>query len=124
MHSKATDVPVVVEIPGLTIRSTEYGPMTVENGAFQEQMDCAPLFVGLPDNRCQCPHWGYVLKGSIRFSFAGRDETFSAGEVYYAEPGHTPMLEAGTEYIEFSPTDELNQTMEIAMGNAAKMGLV
>jgi hypothetical protein len=23
-----------------------------------EDADVAPLFTGLPDDRCQCPHWG------------------------------------------------------------------
>ena len=124
MHSKREDVQLVVDIPGVKVRSTEAGTMSIEVGSFSDQMDCAPLFVGLPDNRCQCPHWGYVLKGSITFSFADRTEIFSAGEVYYAEPGHTPVLAAGTEYVEYSPTDELNKTMEVAMQNAAKMGLV
>ena len=123
MHINRTDVSAVVDIPGVTIRATEAGNMTIEAGTFSEQMDCAPLFVGLPDNRCQCPHWGYVLSGSIRFSFADREETFSAGEVYYAEPGHTPTIEAGTEYVEYSPTVELNKSMEVAMQNAAKLGL-
>jgi hypothetical protein len=124
MHSQATEVPVVVEVPGVLIRSAEYGPMTVETGRFSEAMDVAPLFAGLPDDRCQCAHWGYILKGAVTFTFADRKETFKAGEVYYAEPGHTPEWAADSEYVEFSPTDALNATMEVAMGNAAKMGLV
>jgi hypothetical protein len=124
MHSKREDVPTAVQTPGMTIRSAEYGPMTIEAGDVKEEMDVAPLFVGLRDNRCQCEHWGYVIKGKITFRFADRNEVYGAGEVYYAEPGHTPIMHAGLEYVEFSPTDALNATMEVAMGNAAKMGLV
>ena len=30
---------------------------------------------GLPDDRCQCPHWGYVIKGSFRVTYLdGPDE--------------------------------------------------
>ena len=32
--------------------------------------DLAPLFAGLPDDRCQCPHWGYVIKGKVKFTYA------------------------------------------------------
>ena len=61
MHSKRTDVPLVVDTAAVVIRSAEYGSMTVEAGDVHETMDAAPLFVGLPDNRCQCAHWGYVV---------------------------------------------------------------
>ena len=26
-------------------------------------------FKGLPDDRCQCPHWGYVSKGSFTVTY-------------------------------------------------------
>ena len=124
MHSKREAVQTAVETPGLVIRATAAGPMTIETGDVKEEMDVAPLFVGLPDDSCQCEHWGYVIDGAFTFRFKDRTETFSAGEVYYAEPGHTPIMHAGLKYVEFSPTDALNQTMEVAMGNAAKLGLV
>src|SRR6266545_6298504 len=40
----------------------------------REDMDLAPLLKGLPDDRCQCPHWGYVFKGRITWRFADHDE--------------------------------------------------
>lgn len=79
--------------------------------------DLTQFFVGLPDDRCQARHWGYVLKGKVAFRFADRVETFEAGDAYYAPPGHTPTLYAGTEVVEFSPTDELAQTMEVVTRN-------
>ena len=58
--------------------------------------DLAPFFAGLPDDRCQCPHWGYVIKGKVTFTYAdGHSETYEAGDAYYAPPGHTPTLFAG-----------------------------
>ena len=51
----------------------------------------APLLKGLPDDRCPCPHWGYVLKGTVTFTFADRSETFETGESFYISPGHTPV---------------------------------
>ena len=42
---------------------------------------------------------------------------FEAGDAYYVGPGHTPILYAGTEVVEFSPTVELRQTMEVVTKN-------
>ena len=53
--------------------------------SFLADMDPTPLFQGLPDDRCQCPHWGYVIKGKITFRFADREETYEAGDAYYAD---------------------------------------
>ena len=51
------------------------------------------LFVGLPDDHCQYPHMGYVIKGKLRFTFAdGREETYEAGDAYFAPPGLRPTL--------------------------------
>lgn len=70
------------------------------------------LFRGLPGDRCPLPRWGYVLKGKVSFVFPDHDETFEAGDAYYVGPGHTPVLYAGTEIVEFSPTEELERTLE------------
>jgi hypothetical protein len=39
-------------------------------------------------------------------------ETYEGGDAYYAPPGHTPKLFAGSEVVEFHPTAELAKTME------------
>ena len=80
-------------------------------------MDPAPLFQGLPQDRCQCPHWGVVLAGRIVFRYADHDEVYTAGDAYYGAPGHLPLLFAGTELIEFSPTAALNSTMAVVGQN-------
>jgi hypothetical protein len=87
--------------------------MTIEAGDIRHSIDITPLLKGLPNDRCQCPHWGYVLKGQIRYTYDDHEEVYSAGEVYYAPPGHTAVLEVGCEYIELSPTDELSKAMEV-----------
>jgi hypothetical protein len=79
--------------------------------------DLSPFFDGLPDNQCQAAHWGYVIKGKVTFKSSDGEETFETGDAYYVPPGHTPMLYAGTEVVEFSPTDELNRTMEVVTKN-------
>jgi hypothetical protein len=79
--------------------------------------DLAALFRGLPDDRCQLPRWGYVLKGMITFRFTALEETYGAGDAYYVPPGHTPIHYAGAEIVEFSPTDELSETIGVVMEN-------
>ncbi len=120
MRSSLSDIPVTAEMPEGTLRYIEWGGMTVEAGKFKKAIDPGPLFKGLPGDRCQCPHWGYVIKGKIRYKFADREEVYKAGDVYYAPPGHLPVIEAA-EWVEFSPTDLLNKTMEVVGRNMAAM---
>jgi hypothetical protein len=84
---------------------------------FREDADATPLMKGLPDDRCQSPHWGYVVSGSVTFKYADRDETYETGDAYYAPPGHVPVIKAGTEVIEFSPSEPYAQTMEVIARN-------
>jgi hypothetical protein len=79
--------------------------------------DLADLFRGLPGDRCQLPRWGYVITGRVSFRFPDREETYAAGDAYYVPPGHTPVHYAGTELVEFSPTDVLAQTIPVVMHN-------
>jgi hypothetical protein len=94
------------------VHEGEAGDYTVSFVSFKETQDMAPMFGGLPDGRCQCPHWGYVLKGRQTWKFADREEVFEAGDAFYVEPGHVPVFEAGSEMIQFSPTAEMKATDE------------
>lgn len=81
----------------------------------QEASDLAPYLKGLPDDRCPCPHWGYVLRGTVTFTFADHREDFEAGDAFYVPPGHTPSASAGAEYILMSPAEliaEVNETIQ------------
>ena len=98
------------------------GGYTVAFETYTADADLTPVFAGLPDDRCQCAHWGYVVKGRVTYKSAAGDETFEAGDAYYVGPGHTPMLYAGTELIEFSPTAELQRTIEVVEKNMANAG--
>jgi hypothetical protein len=87
--------------------------MTVEVG--QAHKDFSPESVlGSHGNRCQCPHWGYVLKGRMRLKYPDHEEVYQAGDVYYATPTHITFFDAGCEFVEFSPTLELNKAKEAA----------
>jgi hypothetical protein len=95
------------------------GGYTVGFETYTADADLTPLFVGLPNNQCQCAHWGYVIKGKLVFKTANGDETFETGDAYYVGPGHTPVLYGGTEVVEFSPTHELQNTIAVVEKNMA-----
>jgi hypothetical protein len=98
-------------------RYEELDGYTVGFETFREDADATPLMKGLPDDRCQSPHWGYVAVGKVTFRYADHDETYEGGDAYYAPPGHVPVVSAGTEIIEFSPTEEYGRTLEVLTRN-------
>jgi hypothetical protein len=100
-------------------RYEELGGYMVGFETFREDADATPLFKGLPDDRCQSPHWGYVVAGEVTFRYADHEERYSAGDAYYAPPGHVPVITAGTEIVEFSPTGDYERTMEVVGANLA-----
>jgi hypothetical protein len=103
-------------------RYEELGGYTVGFETFRQDADATALFRGLPDDRCQSPHWGYVVSGRMTMRFADHDEVYEAGDAYYAPPGHIPVIDAGTEVIEFSPTQDYRRTLEVVAQNLAAQG--
>lgn len=63
-----------------------------------------------------------MFDGRIVYHTTAGDEEFAAGEAYFVGPGHTPEIFAGTSLVEFSPTDRLNETMEVVTRNMAAAG--
>ena len=98
------------------------GGYTVAFEKYTADADVSSFFAGLPDDRCQCAHWGYVVAGKVTFKSANAEETFHAGDAYFVGPGHTPVLYTGTEVIEFSPTAELQRTLEVVTKNMEAAG--
>jgi hypothetical protein len=113
------------EFGPVTDRSEELDGYTVNFTTFRENIDATPLLKGLPDDRCQCPHWGYVVSGAVTFRYADREELFKAGDAFYTPPGHVPVThEPGTELVLFSPTEELRVTEEAMQRNMKEMQAV
>ena len=103
-------------------RSDQLEAYTVGFTSFSEDIDATPFMKGLPDDRCQCPHWGYVLKGKMTARYADRDEVFEAGDAFYTPPGHIPVKnEPGTEFVSFSPSEELRTAEAVMMKNMQAM---
>ena len=69
-------------------------------------------FKGLPDDRCQCDHWGYCFKGSFRVTYLdGPEEVIREGEAYHLRPGHFVQTLEPVELLELSPVEEHDRTM-------------
>ena len=119
MRGSTQDVPIAFEGEGVRSQQIEWGDINVALEHLPAGLDTAPLFKGLPDDRCQCPHWGYVLKGRMRVRYAEREEIVRAGDAYYLPPGHLPLFEEETEVIEFSPRGVYQETMEVIERNMA-----
>jgi hypothetical protein len=100
-------------------REAEWGDMRVGYETYLSDFDDTKLLKGLPDDRCQCPHWGYLLAGKMTVRYPDHEEVVNAGDIYYMAPGHRMKAKAGTVLIEFSPKEEFRKLTEIAEKNFA-----
>ena len=112
-----SEAPIAIDEDVIEARYVELDGYTVGFETFRQDFDPAPMFAGLPGDRCQCPHWGTVLSGQIIFRYRDHEETFRTGDVFYGAPDHLPLVFAGTEVVEFSPTDQFDQTMRVVRQN-------
>ena len=117
MRGSKKDMEVTMKEKGFEIREAEWGDMHIEYGIFKEDFDVTPFLKGLPGDRDQTPHWGYVIKGEMLMKSGDHVEVFKAGDMYYSPPGHTTIVKAGCEYVEFSPKKEYAKTMKVIAKN-------
>jgi hypothetical protein len=111
-----------IDIDEIEGRYAPLGDYTVSFETFKQDVDPARYFVGLPGDRCQCAHWGVVTQGQLTFRWPDHEETYVAGDAYYAPPGHLPLMTAGTSIVEFSPSADLEATMAVVEKNLASAG--
>jgi len=113
MHSKLEKLPVAMDTPVVKAHlQTGLGGMAA---AFWKMstVDSRPLMKGLPDDCCPCPHWGYMIKGTMRIEYQdGKKETVTAGDIFYFPAGHHGFADEEVEWLEFSPEVELNQVLQ------------
>ena len=98
-------------------RSEELDGYTVNFLTFRQDMDQTPLLKGMPDDRCQCPHWGFVTKGSLTFRFADHEEVFEAGDAFYLPPGHVGVGNGMTVVVGRVRSDPILDVKLVAMGH-------
>jgi len=112
VHAKQ-ELPIVLQAPGVTIRSTNWNGMAALYVHMDAGADFTPVLKGLPGDLCSCPHWGYVLKGGLRLKYKdGHEEVARPGDLWYTPPGHTAMCDEETEFVEFSPEQEAGNLLE------------
>ncbi len=119
MHVAKDQVDVKMEIPGAVIRQrTEFGDMrgvgtiSAEYFTLAAGVDTTPLFQGLEGDLCQCPHWGYVLRGQLTTTDAqGARETVNTNDLFYWPSGHNVKVDADAEIVMFSPQHEHSQVI-------------
>ncbi|PVD50665.1 hypothetical protein DC498_18920 [Terrimonas sp.] len=75
--------------------------------------DFTPFFEGLPENMCSSPHWGYVIDGALKVRYpGGKEETITAGEVFYWPAPHTGVVEKNVKFIDISPDGKFIPVMD------------
>jgi mannose-6-phosphate isomerase-like protein (cupin superfamily) len=102
-------------------RHQELDGYSVNFVSIREDADLAPMLKGLPADRCPCPHWGYVFEGQLTLTFEDHEEVYAAGDAFYIPPGHTPKARAGTKFVQFSPSEQLQVVEETIMNNMRAM---
>lgn len=109
-------------MPGFEGHYVDVDGTTIAFESIEHAADFTPMYQGLPDDRCQSHHWGYVIEGRMILHRPEGDIVAEAGEAYYVAPGHTGESGLpGTKVVEFSPTAEYEQTMAVVMKNLETM---
>jgi len=119
MRASRDELPLLFGAEPASVRGADWGGLRALIVSLPAGADLGPLFKGLPNDRCLCPHWGYVIRGRMRITYADREEVVSAGDVVYMPPGHTGVVEEDFEWAEFSPPAEHDTVLEVVRRNAA-----
>lgn len=104
-------MPVVAKTDDTEIRRVDGGGLAMCLIRLAGGTHTAAVFAGLPDDRCQCPHWGHIISGAICVHSADGATTYEAGESYFWKPGHNLEAVTDCEYLEISPAAEYDVLM-------------
>lgn len=124
MHRLNQELPVTMEASGTKLRQEGgWGGMVVGYIELPAGADFTPMFEGLPNDACHCPHWGYVIKGAVHLRYIdGTVEVTGAGELFYWPGGHTAWVEEDTLFLDFSPEKEFGEVMAHIARKTARSG--
>lgn len=112
-------LPITAEKDGFVQRGKEVGDLLLSFDHIPKG-DYASMFADLPEGRCQSPHWGYVLKGKIKITYADREEILEAGQAYYLPPGHVPTVLEDADVVQFSEPAAFHTTVETGFVEGAE----
>jgi hypothetical protein len=123
MKLKIEDIPVLTEGPGSIMRRrTGFGNLDVVYNESPKGTDFTPLFKGLANDSCHCPHWGYIFQGAFRIIYDdGTEEVLKEGDVFYLPAGHTAIVDEDLKCIMFSPNEEHDEVLAHAEKKMAEM---
>ena len=100
------DLPTELAGPGTEIRRQDYDGLAICLIRLEAGVRTDPLFAGMPDDRCQCAHWGHIMSGTMRVHGAEGARDYTAGESYYWAPGHNLEAVTDAEYLEITRSEE------------------
>jgi hypothetical protein len=84
-----------------------YDKISGEYFSLAAGVDTTPLFEGLEGDLCQCPHWGFLVRGELTVTdAAGATEIVKTNDLFYWPPGHNVRVSADAEVVMFSPQRE------------------
>lgn len=110
------DLPSDLEGPGVAIRRKDFDGLAMCLIHFCAGEKTDEVFAGMPDDRCQCAHWGYIIAGTIRVHSADGAREYTAGETYYWAPGHNLEAVTDVDYFEISKVGDYNVLMDHCRG--------
>ncbi|MEN8229807.1 MAG: hypothetical protein ABFS38_16725 [Bacteroidota bacterium] len=99
-----------------------WGGMAVDINRAPAGADFTPLLEGLENDKCQVPHWGYIIEGAVRIIYEnGEEDLFSKGEAFFMKPGHTAIVEKDLFLVSFSPEDGMHDLADHLNKKVAEM---
>ncbi len=113
-----TDLPIAIEGDGVEFRTERVGGMSVAWVRLPAGADLRPALAGLPGDLCPCPHWGYMISGRLVMHTKDEEETFEAGQAFYWAPGHAPVALEDCEYIDVSPSEQIEEVVRHLQGGS------
>ena len=113
----ADNLPAIIHDDHVELRMAEVGAMTVSFISLKAGTDLTPALAGLEGDLCPCPHWGYMLEGTLGMHTPDGDQEYDAGHAFYWAPGHAPFAITDCRYVDFSPTDDFAEVVAHITGS-------
>jgi hypothetical protein len=119
VRATCAELRVELDAPGVLRAAIEWGGVRVS----VERLSVSRSRGHGAVSRCTCPHWGYVRTGRLRVAYPDHDEVISAGDLYYAAPGHVLLVEEDSDLVELSPADAWTRAAATLDDAGGKCGL-